>query len=393
MSSKIKVLYIPSWYPNRHSASIGQFFRRQALALREKYELIVLYVGFSPLNKEKFETECSREDGLTVYRIYIKGNVTFFISNIFDLRNLLIAYWKGFRIIKKEMGYVSGVHICVTDPAGLIGFLWFKLKRIPYIIYDVSSVFLQADGRYYSFKRFRKYLIALVIRNAKAIAVVATPLKNAMLRHKLRANYFIIPPTAFERKEFFPPQKKNSSLIKMLHVSNLDARAKNPRLMIKAVYEVSKIRTDFVLDIVTGNKEMKRELEKYAEELNIRTGLIRYHENKKNDAEIGDIMRQADFFILTSNYDTFATVVSESLACGVPAIITRCEGPEDYVTEECGIIAEPGNEEQMIKAVLYMLDNHQKYNRQKIAAYAQQKFSKETFVKQVGDLYEKYFAS
>ena len=371
----------------------GQFFKRHALALKDSYDITVLYVGFSPLNQNEYEVEFSVEEGLKVCRVYIQGNAIVVIRNIFDLRKFIIAHWKGYRLISKNTGRIDGVHVCVIDSVGFVAYLLFKIRRIPYIIYEVSSVFNEGDNRFSKYKTHIKFLKKIIVRNARAVAVVASPLMRAMQKHGLKGNYLVVPPTAVDTKIFSPIEnKKKSQVKKILHISNLDLASKNPRLMIKAMYEVSKIRNDFRLDIVCHNSEASEMPEEYADELNIKNKYVFFHGGKEKDSEIGDIIKEADFFILTSNFDTFATVISESLACGVPVIITKCGGPESYVTEECGIIVEHGNLMQLTEAIIHMLDNYHMYDTNRIAEYARKLFSRETFVKQIGELYEKYFS-
>ncbi len=57
--------------------------------------------------------------------------------------------------------------------------------------------------------------------------------------------------------------------------------------------------------------------------------------------------------ITNSNYETFSVATAEALVCGVPVIATRCGGPEDFVTEDCGILIEPRNRTVASSDIVY----------------------------------------
>jgi teichuronic acid biosynthesis glycosyltransferase TuaC len=58
-------------------------------------------------------------------------------------------------------------------------------------------------------------------------------------------------------------------------------------------------------------------------------------------AEMPAIYRAADAFVLASRHESFGVVVIEALASGLPVVATRCGGPEEIVTPECGLLVPP----------------------------------------------------
>jgi glycosyltransferase involved in cell wall biosynthesis len=54
-------------------------------------------------------------------------------------------------------------------------------------------------------------------------------------------------------------------------------------------------------------------------------------------------MCRAAFVTVTSARETFCSVAAESLACGTPVIVTRCGGPEEFVSAGDGVLVPPGD--------------------------------------------------
>ena len=54
--------------------------------------------------------------------------------------------------------------------------------------------------------------------------------------------------------------------------------------------------------------------------------------------EVRDELHRCDALVLSSRHETFGNVVVESLACGKPVVATRCGGPEDIISDSCGIL-------------------------------------------------------
>jgi len=91
---------------------------------------------------------------------------------------------------------------------------------------------------------------------------------------------------------------------------------------------------------------------------------------------------------MNSNFETFSVATAEAIACGVPVIVTRCEGPEDFVTEDVAILIERANEKQLEEAIFHMLDNWRKYSKKKLQEHAKSKFSYEVVGRKFYEIYK-----
>jgi glycosyltransferase involved in cell wall biosynthesis len=65
----------------------------------------------------------------------------------------------------------------------------------------------------------------------------------------------------------------------------------------------------------------------------------------------------------------------EAMATGLPIISTDVGGLPEHINKERGVLIQPSDEEALIHATNYMLDNYLKYNTNKIRNYAVENFS------------------
>jgi glycosyltransferase involved in cell wall biosynthesis len=75
--------------------------------------------------------------------------------------------------------------------------------------------------------------------------------------------------------------------------------------------------------------------------------------NGASPLEVASAMRQCAFVTVSSTRrETFCSVAAEALACGTPLIITRCGGPEEFVTADDGVMVEADNPSAFAAGIL-----------------------------------------
>ena len=72
-------------------------------------------------------------------------------------------------------------------------------------------------------------------------------------------------------------------------------------------------------------------------------------------ASVADEVRRAAVFVLPSRQEGFGVVVAEAFACGVPAVVTPCGGPEELVRASGGGLVLESFQAEELAAVLSAL--------------------------------------
>ncbi len=73
-------------------------------------------------------------------------------------------------------------------------------------------------------------------------------------------------------------------------------------------------------------------------------------------------LQESDVLVMPSYLDSWAAVVVEAMACGLPVIVSDNTGAKDIVNDSNGIIISTGNKEQLKQAVLFYFNNRIEVN-------------------------------
>ncbi len=108
----------------------------------------------------------------------------------------------------------------------------------------------------------------------------------------------------------------------------------------------------------------------------------------KNRDEIMQIMQNSDSFVLASNAETFGVVYIEAMLTGLPVIATICGGPENFITENEGILIPKNDELELTKALQQMHKTAYNYNAKAISEYCYHQFSPKNIALQITEVYK-----
>ena len=92
--------------------------------------------------------------------------------------------------------------------------------------------------------------------------------------------------------------------------------------------------------------------------------------------------------MLASRSETFGVAYIEAMAAGLPVIATRCGGPEDFVTEENGILISVDDVQALTDAMEYMILHRNEYDSTKISENTRRQFAPETIAAQLTEIYK-----
>ena len=388
-SNKLKVLFLPSWYPNRNYLSHGIFIKRHALAISRVADVITLYTcSDATIKNGVFEIQENNEGGLNEIIIYYKkvnSSIPVFSSSLKFIR-FIRAYFKGYSIVLAKYGKPNIIHLNVIFNAGIFAYLISKLKNIPLVITEQWSGYFPEDGNYKGV--FIPFVTRLSVNRARAVIAVSENLRDAMLSHNLKSDYYVIPNVV--NTSLFKPSLDKSTVnpIKnILHVSTVNDKEKNISGMLRVVKNISLLRNDFVLNIV-GDGPERLLFEKQAEEMGIKNTIV-FFKGYKDAKEVAKMMGEADFYVMFSNYETFSTVIVEALAAGTPVVSTAVGVMPSIKDKNVGIMVQPKNELELEAAILKMLDEYCNYNAKDLSKFANNYFSEDKMGEQFLNIYHK----
>jgi glycosyltransferase involved in cell wall biosynthesis len=372
-SQKISVLFLPSWYPNRTYPSHGIFVKRHAQAISKQVTVTVIYACSDAGLKQPFEMEEKMEDGLREVIVYYKKvehSIPVY-SSLVKFSRYWRAYKKAYRQVLSRQAKPELVHLNIIFPAAIFATWLSRVEKIPLVITEQWSGYFPEDGNYKGI--FLRYMTRKGVRQAKAVITVSESLRDAMQAHHLENNYFILPNVV--NTSLFKPQegKKISGAKKrMLHVSTVNDKEKNISGMLRAIENTSRHRSDFVLEIV-GDGPERIVFEQQALELGIKDTCV-FFSGYKDAAEVAERMRQSDFYLMFSNYETFSTVIVEALAAGIPVVATSVGVLPSIIGHGVGIMVKPKDEEALALAIDRMLDEYSSYDPHRLNELAEQYF-------------------
>jgi glycosyltransferase involved in cell wall biosynthesis len=385
---KLKVLYLPRWYPHRYDPMPGLFIERHARAVAGLVDVAVLFVHQDDRLKDlKADTQLFRDHEIVECKIYYKPYKCIFpaIGSLVNLYRFLLYHSKGFKILKREFGTPDLIHVNVLTRLGVIALLYKWISGTPYVITEHWTRYLPQMDNYQGF--LRKLATRIVVRHASAVMPVTDNLRKAMERHGLHnRNYRVIPNVVdismFRRIEAKKEVENPSSFI---HVSCFEDKQKNISGILRVLKKLSLMRTDWICHMVGEGIHLER-LVRYARELEIDDRLVKFHGLKENE-ELSRLMAGARFQVLFSRFENLPVVILESLACGVPVLSTDVGGISEHLHSGLGLLISSEDENALLENIIYMLDHSEEYDKEKIRKYAEDHFSRDVIGTQLAAAY------
>jgi glycosyltransferase involved in cell wall biosynthesis len=339
-------------------------------------EVIVICAGRAEERfKRIYEVLDTIEEGIRTIRIYCFRSPFRLINYILDSWVLLMV---ARRLLKK--GFIPQIIHAHVFTAGLPALILGRLYRIPIIISEHWSKFPSKE-----LSVFEKMLAKFVMNRVDMILPVSNSLKATLGTYGIKGRFSIIP-NVVDTSLFYPSAKRQpeNREKKILFVGSLKP-IKGLPFLFHALAQLRQKLEDWHLDIV-GDGPVRSEYENMVGELRLSKKVI-FH-GMKSKKEVSEFMRKTDLFVLPSLAETFGIVAAEALATGVPVLATRCGGPEEFITDDVGMLVSPGSTDALCEGLDYMLRNLHLYSFDRIAELAHGIFSPEQVGSAIHRIYE-----
>jgi len=359
----------------------GLFIQKQAEAVSSFCDVAVLYVHADVHVLKGYETVGSYENGVRVVRVYYPESTVPLLSGFLKIYRFYRAHLIGLNALNSF--HPDLIHIHVLTREGLFAWINKKLKGTPYVITEHWSRYLPASNAFHGL--LRKMITRRVVKAASAMIAVSEVLKEAMVDFRLLNNNFKVIPNPVETDLFVIGQYRVNTVKRFIHVSCFEDRPKNISGFLNAVKHLSALRSDFECSLIGDGPEFEL-WKNRAEELCL-LGKNVFFTGLKEKGELVKEIQASDFMVLSSNYETFGTVVIECLACGIPVVATNVGIVSEVINNSNGIIVPVGDNKLLEDAINIMLDKSNSYVPQVIRNSVLNKFASQSVATQLLNIY------
>ena len=389
----MNICVIANGYPNEHEPQYGCFERDQALALlNNEHRVSILYVDgrLNSPNKRKRGIFHAEYKGIQVFGIYVLP-----ISGI-RLINKRLHYWVVTRLLEKayiQMLKKSG------KPDIIYAHFMYNIAYAVYLKkkYGISLVGIEHWSVLNRSKLSKEQMFwgNIAYNGADRILAVSESLqikirehfkRNSIVVYNMLGEEFVKhTSTKYLKKEsdaIYQDALKDGHFF-FLGVGSLIQR-KGFDILIEAFAKSHLMEKGCRVVIVGGGPEHDI-LKKLSITMGVAEGVSLV--GRQNKAEIINIMRASDVFVLSSRAETFGVVCIEALSQGLPNIATICGGPEEFLTEEDGILIPTGNVDALANAMLQMYNNYSHYNKKSIIEHCTKRFAPQVIVSQLTNIF------
>ncbi len=156
-----------------------------------------------------------------------------------------------------------------------------------------------------------------------------------------RAKVEVLPNVIDDR--VFSPAPRDRNPHELLYVG-LIRKVKRIDVLLRALAEVRRTMPEVRLRILSATafkayRQDREEMRRLIQSLGLESAVTLVE--GADPAGVAEAMRRCAFVAISSTRrETFCTVAGESMACGTPLIVTRCGGPEEFVTTDDGVMVE-----------------------------------------------------
>lgn len=375
----MNVVFLTPWYPTKEHRYGGVFVREYAKALQQHCNVIVLHCGIGDPTIGNWwamtrETDQDLTDGVPSYRILFRPSRIPWLS---WARNLGSVH-RTVRTLSSEHGSPDLIHahVYITGSSAL---LVGKVRQIPVVISEHWTAFPRKILSRGQIRRARA-----VFRMADAVLPVSRALQRSLELHGVKANFRVIPNVVdTELFRFDSSRPRAGAVLRLLTVSSLTEH-KGLDVLFRALKLVDWREQQWHLDLVGDGHLMGRH-EALVKELGLASNVTFHRQLLKK--QVAELMRGADLFVLPSLVETFSVAVAEALASGVPAVVTRCGGPEEFVTERSGTVVAPDDAAGLAEGLSQSIERLSTFDRPIIAHEAQTRFGPAQVGATLYDLY------
>ena len=405
---KRKICLVTKWYPTPENPSSGIFFKKQAFAVADYFDFLVIHYYESmkifPIKKYNIE-KCNREKNTVEYNVYVYIPAYIYILNF--LNDLRIKH-----VIKKKIEGVGKF-----EAPQKIQFLRHILKKIFIKEFDNSfdvlycvdaqteastlKIISEITGKPYVVSEHApfpwpgktiKEHCKISIEQANLFLAISYDKIRQLLLQNIKLPETIYIGNLVDEEQFNLKPKDENQRIKTFLIVAAHSFFKNYDLFIHIMNRLTEItKIPFKVLIVgygsdKGYSKKPEVLEQKVKNSKFADCAELIPEVSYN--EMAYIYGRADAFIMTSIQEGQPVSALEAACCGLPIFSTMCGGVEDYVTEDIGRIYKVTDKESFAYGLKAYLEGRISFDSEHIRRQIINMFGKKVFVEKFSKAFE-----
>jgi glycosyltransferase involved in cell wall biosynthesis len=397
----LRIIVVPSWFPSPQAPLAGIFFAEQTELLARHAPSIDVHVFAVP--RRNFEIPLKRPGAalgvLRGWRRAAKHAVREVTPN-YTVHTFETIVWSDriahgglvhearrmadvARRIERERGPFDLVHAHVSHPAGFVAAELARLVGVPLVVSEHMSPFPFDDMRGADGRPFPDVLSPLTA----AARVTAVSRAHAASIARWVDRPIDVLPNFIDGSRFAPGTHQRGEPFRFLSVGHLVPQ-KGFDVLLRALAICHAGGDRFHLTIV-GKGYEEDALRAIARELGVDDAVTWLGAPERST--MSGVYRAADGFVLASRHESFGVVVIEALASGLPVVATRCGGPEEIVTPECGLLVPPEDPAALAAGMRELAQRS--FERSAIRAFFESSYAASAVVPRLEGLYREVLAA
>lgn len=375
----MKVLVIPTWYPNGADKLMGIYHKEFTEALNNHGILAnMLFIDRQRLSKPfKYlfmkKNEVIKESN---YQVYIKRMLNYTPIN-FDLQMKLYTKKmnKAFKEYIKIHGKPDVIHAHVTVPAGVCACMIGKKFHIPVVVTEHCGDL----ERFFNKEPFKKY--SGFVLNNSIYSCVSSYMKD--IAYKYHKDVYVLPNTV--NIDIFANKVKRKVKDEFRFVIACALRdGKKIDIALQALKILKNENMNVHLDII-GTGFLEDYYKKICHDLEL-DDIVTFM-GQKSKKEMADIFKGEHALIISSELESFAIPGIEALASGMPVVSTDCLGPRMFINKDTGLLCKVNDKKDLARSMKFLIEHYNEYDPSYIKDFAK-KFGEDEVVKTATHLYE-----
>lgn len=353
------LLMLPSFYDDPDQPLCGNFFREQAVALADAGARVgVVYVEPRSLRRlrpgalreSRFQIREYRDNGIQELRLHGWNTFTGSVTGGRVWARLTLWLFDRYR---ERFGMPDLIHAQNALYAGYAAALIRERYGIPCVVTEHHSAFLKGP-----LSPARQAIAERAFQGAAAVITVSTALARAVASY-LQKQVPLVIPNLVDTDFFTPaPGRPPDSPFTIVAVGRL-VPEKRFDLLIEAFAVHAGIFPESRL-LIGGDGACRRHLERLAEQSGVGHRITFLGSLDREG--VRQLLSTAHLVVVSSDVETFCIVIIEALSMGVPVVATRCGGPEDIITDACGLLVPPDDREELARAMGTMERERARFN-------------------------------